>query len=59
MTIQEFVDRQKEYIGQTAAFTLRWNDGEIITLERRIELPEEYRVPENGCFEVLEVEVRP
>lgn len=60
MTIQEFVERQAEFIGKTVVFRIRWRaygDGEIVQIKRKVVAEEEYHVPDSETFKVLEVEV--
>lgn len=60
MTIQEFVDRQNEFIGKVAVFHVRWKNyghGEIIKVERKITCEEEYHVPDGDILEIVEVEI--
>ena len=58
MTIQEFVKRQNEYMDRTAVFTVLWNDGEVVKMERKIRVPGEFKEPHTDWCEVLGVEVK-
>ena len=58
MTIQEFVARQDEFIGKTAVFTIEWNDGDLTTVERAINIPKEYHEPNTPLFKITEVSIK-
>ena len=56
MTMAEFVERQGEFKGRTAVFTMVWKDGHTRKTEKPVNC--RYCMPSGEFFEVTNVEIK-